>query len=236
MSVKQISIPKPCLQPWQQMAVVNNGRYCDHCCKTVIDFTVMSDAEVIRYFSATEHVCGRFGQQQLVDINKGLAANKRGRFSWVSLLVASIVSFTSFERAEAKAIHGIEQGPSLRENKRALPDTTVRVFVQGFVFEKSTGQPLVGTSVHAKTGEQAAVDLSGRFKLTVPASAETLVFSFVGFKSQEIKIADIVNNASFKIEMEEIQADPNAAIVVVGGAWGRSSFTHRLWHKIKNLF
>ena len=42
------------------------GRFCASCCKTVVDFTGMSDAELLRYFSSPkEQVCGRFYSDQL---------------------------------------------------------------------------------------------------------------------------------------------------------------------------
>ena len=58
--IKAIHIPEPCHQSWQQMSVNTEGRHCDHCCKTVVDFTRMSDGEIIKYLSAKTNVCGRF--------------------------------------------------------------------------------------------------------------------------------------------------------------------------------
>jgi hypothetical protein len=80
--IKTISIPEPCHQSWQQMTEVNNGRQCDHCCKTVVDFTLMSDAEIIRYFLQNRNVCGRIEQYQLAHINNTLQAKKPAANSW----------------------------------------------------------------------------------------------------------------------------------------------------------
>ena len=44
--IKNISIPQPCSQSWQQMTPVEQGRHCESCCKTVVDFTPMSNDEI----------------------------------------------------------------------------------------------------------------------------------------------------------------------------------------------
>ena len=61
-----IHIPKPCQEDWQQMTPVTNGRYCDSCAKQVVDFSTMSDVEVLNFLSrSTGKLCGRFSTDQL---------------------------------------------------------------------------------------------------------------------------------------------------------------------------
>ncbi len=68
---------------------------------------------------------------------------------------------------------------------QAFAQTTVR----GKVTEGDTGSPLPGVTVLAK-GTQAGVitDFDGNYTIAVPAGATTLVFSYVGFVTQEIEI------------------------------------------------
>lgn len=63
----QIHIPQPCSESWDQMAPRANGRYCSACEKTVVDFTRMSDAELIAFFqkSADHSTCGRLRSDQM---------------------------------------------------------------------------------------------------------------------------------------------------------------------------
>lgn len=62
----QLSVPKPCHEQWQHMTPKEQGRFCAACQKTVVDFTSMSEAALIRFFEkATGNVCGRFQPQQL---------------------------------------------------------------------------------------------------------------------------------------------------------------------------
>jgi len=63
------------------------------------------------------------------------------------------------------------------------------------------GQPIPGISVVVKgTTTGITTSMSGEFTLEIPADAQTLVFSFVGMRTQEIPVA---GQTSFKVTMEE---------------------------------
>jgi hypothetical protein len=63
----KISIPKPCNQNWSEMTPEQQGAFCKVCAKVVIDFSDMSDEEVLAYFEKKkeEKTCGRFRVSQL---------------------------------------------------------------------------------------------------------------------------------------------------------------------------
>jgi len=47
MNKPHISIPKPCHENWDAMHPREQGRHCDACDKTVIDFTEKSEKEIV---------------------------------------------------------------------------------------------------------------------------------------------------------------------------------------------
>lgn len=64
----KISIPKPCNENWNSMSPYKNGRFCNSCNKTVIDFTKMNHPEIQKYFtenSGRERICGHFKLNQI---------------------------------------------------------------------------------------------------------------------------------------------------------------------------
>jgi hypothetical protein len=62
----QLQIPQPCHENWDAMSPKEQGRYCASCKKVVVDFTDMSDAQVLAYFKKPQgSVCGRFYSDQL---------------------------------------------------------------------------------------------------------------------------------------------------------------------------
>ncbi|KUJ63386.1 hypothetical protein AR687_04365 [Flavobacteriaceae bacterium CRH] len=67
MERKQITIPEPCLENWDEMTTNENGRFCLSCSKTVIDFTSMLPNEVQHFFIQNQNkkICGRFKKSQL---------------------------------------------------------------------------------------------------------------------------------------------------------------------------
>ena len=94
--------------------------------------------------------------------------------------------------------------------------------VQGKVSD-SNGQPLPGVTVLVKGTTQGTVTNSdGEFTLSVPAGAQTLQFSFVGMKSQEVPI-DERNSYNIVMEVETVGLDE---VVAVGyGTMSREMIT-----------
>lgn len=61
-----VTIPQPCHEKWNEMTTVEKGKFCNQCSKTVIDFTKMSDREIIGLMQeSTSKVCGHFKNNQL---------------------------------------------------------------------------------------------------------------------------------------------------------------------------
>jgi hypothetical protein len=73
----KISIPKPCFKGWENMTPNEQGRFCDTCAKTVVDFSVMSDEAIQNYIAANygEKMCGRFRTSQIQRIVIDLPQN-----------------------------------------------------------------------------------------------------------------------------------------------------------------
>lgn len=66
MNAKKPSVPLPCHAAWDDMIPDQGGRFCGACQKTVIDFTAMSDQEVLALLASSRTtICGRFRNDQL---------------------------------------------------------------------------------------------------------------------------------------------------------------------------
>lgn len=76
-----------------------------------------------------------------------------------------------------------------------------------------TGEPLIGATVkvNGSAGVGAVTDFDGNFKIDVPSENSTLVFTYVGMKTKEVKVG---KKREFKLILE----DDNAIgeVVVVG--------------------
>src|SRR5258708_1192488 len=90
----QIRVTDPCGENWDDMQASGNGRHCSSCLKTVVDFSLMSDQDVLSWLADTnKNVCGRFAADQL---NRGLVPalerKRRGWAIWNFLLAGLLVS------------------------------------------------------------------------------------------------------------------------------------------------
>ncbi|QES89342.1 hypothetical protein [Rhizosphaericola mali] len=67
----QINIENPCEEQWDSMRKNDCGRFCQLCQKTVVDFTMMSDREIIQFIEnhKDERICGRVANS---DLNRAL--------------------------------------------------------------------------------------------------------------------------------------------------------------------
>ncbi|HET6992669.1 MAG TPA: hypothetical protein VFJ43_15150 [Bacteroidia bacterium] len=61
------SIQKPCTEDWGKMTHEEQGRHCQVCCKTVVDFSQKSNTEIIGFLKSNSgnKICGRFRAEQL---------------------------------------------------------------------------------------------------------------------------------------------------------------------------
>lgn len=95
------------------------------------------------------------------------------------------------------------------------------ITVSGVVFDE-TDAPLIGATVQVKsTKKGAATDIDGKFTIKANSNA-TLVFSYIGYKNQEVKVKG-QKNLSVKMEPDNAMLDE---VVVVGyGSMKKSDLT-----------
>ncbi|MEO6894064.1 MAG: SusC/RagA family TonB-linked outer membrane protein, partial [Ginsengibacter sp.] len=102
--------------------------------------------------------------------------------------------------------------------------------VKGKVISKNTGQPLSAVTVIDKQNNNTAItDADGNFTLNAPDKS-VLVFSFVGYKSQEININQ--SNPSIKVLLEQ---EDNILNEVVVTALGISKEKKSLGYAVQEL-
>jgi len=83
--------------------------------------------------------------------------------------------------------------------------------ITGNVFSADDGQPVIGATVMVKgTTVGTITDTDGKFKISVPGNAKSLVVSYVGMKTIEVEAK---NNQTIRLEADARQMDE---VVVVG--------------------
>ncbi len=94
--------------------------------------------------------------------------------------------------------------------------------ISGIVTGKD-GSPIPGVSIAVKGTTQGTItDNNGKFQMEIPPTAQTLVFSFVGMKPQEVAVA---NKNRFEVQMEELEIGLDEVVVVGYGVQKKANLT-----------
>ena len=125
-----IRIPKPCTVGWENMDATQRGAFCHSCQTEVLDFSAMTDREVIEYLSGHKVGCGRFSKDQL-DRKLILSKLENGALRWRALFL-SFISLLSFRNMMAqsstqhtKDMVKTEQHHSILSDTIKLPEVTI---------------------------------------------------------------------------------------------------------------
>ena len=86
-----IKIENPCKEEWNKMTNVKGGKFCTYCQKKVIDFTELSDSEIVRILETNKgEICGRFEEEQ---IGRKIAGSKTKKHSLFAKIAAAFMFF-----------------------------------------------------------------------------------------------------------------------------------------------
>ncbi len=201
----QIRIAEPCHENWNNMSPTDQGRFCMSCQKQVVDFSTMTDKEILEHIAAaSKGICGRAGNDQL---NRLLVAPPEPRKIWWHYwmgLAASFVLLAPKTNAQVKHPKHPTVHTPFREKKLPPPsivmgtvamvkDTKpVTIQVSGKVVdEKNKAVPYATVRLIGGDASMAA-DSSGFFLLSTTADLSdlTLSVSSVGYDSKTIALSD----------------------------------------------
>jgi len=174
------------------MTPLENGRYCSSCQKQVIDFTNMSDEQLIAYFRkrAKDSVCGRFMNDQL---HRNISISNK-KIPWVKyviqlLLPAVLASSKAASQGQLKIKTGkpiIVANAKSNEVKNAFARNSAKSVSGKIVDEKGSAVPYA--SVYIKgTSVGTSCDSAGNFSLNCRELSDSLILqaSCVGFQVAE---------------------------------------------------
>lgn len=195
-----ITLPEPCHESWDEMKPNGCGRFCGQCEKTVIDFTEMSDAEVVRIMTKTVSTpCGRFKETQLNRVMLVPEEKKPvkpflqvlSKIAASLLLLQTIVSNSFGQRSGAPSTEQTSVQDTLAS--RYLSDSKI---IRGHIidgdFQVNPKEGLIGASIKLKGSKvETQTDLDGNFEIDLPeGGSDTLEISYQGYETQTVKATD----------------------------------------------
>ncbi|WP_310391192.1 carboxypeptidase-like regulatory domain-containing protein [Hymenobacter sp.] len=183
-----ISIPNACAQPWAAMTPTAAGRHCGACQTEVVDFTRLSEAEVLAYLTARkgQPVCAyaHFTQLAPAPISR-----------WRRWLLAGLALLGWQPLASCVAP---QQPPPGRAAAAGPTAGSASVVVRGVVLDDSLRVPVAGAYVFVEGTKYGAVtDEQGEFVLSFSADWEAVKSGFLKlhipyvpftFLAQDVKV------------------------------------------------
>jgi hypothetical protein len=239
----QLRIDNPCSESWDHMRPDHQGRFCSSCEKTVVDFTGMSDQEVISWIAKQKgNICGRFQGEQLnrdlvappanlAGQAKMASARKNGRLGiWRYLLTGLLLSSdASSVSAQSKpASPPVSQYDSTRDNnvitqglfairRPALPENDLPEILRGRLVD-ANGHPVLYASIMTRPAHGYASDSTGYF--AIPRNSlsdeQTLTISSVGYQTLVIDAVKMWKHDGEKIIPLKMQETLMGDVIVAG--------------------
>lgn len=233
----QLNIAEPCHENWQNMTPQQQGRYCGSCQKTVVDFTMMSDQEVLNYFLKADHnVCGRFADDQL---NKELkVTEKKKRFSWAYVWNILVATFL-VAKADAQDVNPKKPVEPVKEVHirlgKVAPTRSIPVELKGVIVDETNNQPISGASIRFKGTELGGMaDTTGKFNLKVDKKEIVLEFSAIGYETQTVNIDEFTNLQNIQVSLKPSFANLKEVSIIGYGTTTRRDWVGATGYNIKS--
>ena len=186
----QLSIPEPCHENWDHMTPTQQGRFCNACAKQVIDFSEMSDSEVLNYFSKVknEKVCGRAYPDQL---DRTIAALPTKKIYWYwNYVIALFLLLAKSSGSKAQSRKGMIARMPVAEVNRKVPEIPVvkQFIIHDFVADEH-GQPIPFASIRLLNGTAGVIaDENGKFTLAIGQLNSTIEVSALNYETKQVVI------------------------------------------------
>lgn len=202
----QLSIPEPCHEDWDNMTPTQQGRFCNACAKEVVDFSDMSDTEVLNYFlkKKDDTICGRAFPDQL-DRNIAALAVKKRYWPWQYVLTAFLFFMKPAKSKAQGAVIVTDSSisinfyESVNDNRHIL----------SAVIKDEEGNPVPYASVKIKgTSFGTSADEQGSFSIKKQPDKTMLEISALGYETKELDASDIFSDeivlTKKKVELKEV--------------------------------
>ncbi len=236
-----LHLSQPCAESWAAMTPAASGRHCAACAKTVVDFTCLTDAEILTHLAQAGRAgtCGRVRADQLArPLRAADAAPQQPRRAWLGALLAAL-SLVPLGAARAVgrtappvSLAAPAPGPKpTAPVRRAGPPPTGTYRLEGVVLDSYTNGPIAGATVQLDGSDsRVTTDEYGKF-----------VFPIVTTQARIVLLVSAAGRETYRQEVD-LRAKPGpltiqlATAKVFLGGLGLMSPPPTLWQRVSSFF
>ncbi|MCP9761709.1 hypothetical protein EGI31_01995 [Lacihabitans soyangensis] len=170
-----LNITSPCSEKWSEMNQMDGGKYCLNCSKKVIDFTNLTDKEIVELILKSDSkICGHLKKNQT-----GRALQIQSKSSWVGKFINLITGLTIFSTtdnvyAKKEKFEQIQTVAAVKEDKTNITasitekDSSI-LSLKGKVIDGMDKSPLQGAVIKLNNIKfETLSDLNGLFEFQIP--------------------------------------------------------------------
>lgn len=228
----QLSIPTPCSEAWQRMSPTDDGRYCQHCQKEVIDFTEMTDQELVSYLQQSNgQVCGRVQEGQLDRVI--MPVGERSGAFFPGALLASLLAFFHPERGKGQAVADTVLVDSLK------PQPLPKGVLEGVVMNAVTLEPIPSVTILlGNTQYGMYTNQYGAFRYvsqSLPDTTFDIKFTVMGYEGQVVTYNKDSVNYPIMIYLVPASLNMPELVITPHKSWLDRTYVGLLFVKMKRV-
>jgi len=198
-------VPTPCHEDWNKMTDTEQGKFCASCCKQVVDFTLMSDQQILNYLSnQSGKLCGRFDSEQL---QRPLVETKMAKKkSWWMALTMPLLFLSERSHAQKNIVGNKHMSIRTAPRKNILVGDVSTKITADTLVEPTIRQPeIMGKLIYQPANE---ITVTGK---VVDENDEPVAFATIEEKGAHKSVA-ADEEGKFSIK---IRADSSMAVLEV---------------------
>jgi hypothetical protein len=227
---KNISINKPCTENWDKMQSQGANKFCQQCSTIIIDFSKMSDKEVIDFLEQRKYqqTCGKFEAKRLEKLNYQLSLNRSKRSLIKPILTAAFLTTATLSATAQKCEKPISTYKIIQHQINS--DSAETVVIRGKLVDLE-GEVLISANVYIQE-IGTTTDLDGNFELRFEANKyddAKIIASYIGCETLNVDL-DKLRNKEVKIILNNTQ-DLIGELVIF-----RQPLHKRIWYKMTRIF
>jgi hypothetical protein len=193
----KIKIGTPCHENWDKMLEEERGRFCLSCQKAVVDFSRMTNEEIITYFeqNADKKTCGRIAIHQH---DTPISNYRKVITPWFNRYVAGFLMAVGFYNPGKAQTTDTPIENHMMKGEIAVntaKQSNKELVVSGRVLDQDTKKPIKGANVKIDGADVfVATDKNGSYSISVPEryqnSSLQLLVSYLGYEDGVINNID----------------------------------------------
>lgn len=233
-SIKRVNIGFSCSKKYESMAPQQGGSFCGNCEKVVLDFSNLTNQEIVEYFEvSSSKTCGRFHGRQLDELNKSLEQEPPKYLKTIKagVLGATLLASSCNTTKELNQDCNSDYASSYVVVGNLESDSDTIFTIKGIVLDE-LDYPVIGANIivdDSSLGTQT--DFDGKFELKIRSELSDSVklsTKYIGYQTLDVKLLDL-RNKEVKITMSD-------SGFMLGEIVVKYPIHKRIWNGIRKVF